>query len=701
MSLPNVIGRYEIVRQIGQGGMGKVLLAWDPMLEREVTLKLLSDVENRDLRSRFTREARSAARLRHPNIVTIFDVGEDSGQPFIAMEYIQGQTLEEMITEKVPLSVARKVQLMEEVCAGLGYAHKSGIVHRDIKPANLMVDPEGVLQILDFGIVHVAGSGITQSGMLMGTLNYMSPEQLTGKPLDQRSDLFACGAVFYEFLSGKQAFAGTLHDGLFNRIVNEPPEPLEALCPDLPRDVIDVVSRALAKRPEDRYPDAATMRADLQRTRKRLELAEPGDVAAPGLGEATELGGYRARAKQALDEGDYEKAIAASEDVLMRRPDDSGAAEMLDQARVAIDKKQASEWLNEASERLGRKDLSGAASLVDQVLTIAPDSPRALELRAQIDAERRAAVKTPSAGVRPKTPSDGVRPSVTDDNRDVPRRAATDTRKPALLPIAVGMLAIAAVAAYALWPQREPAAVAQPTSLPAPVVDATPVVPPPAAPESSTPAPQTPPPTTKPPADQTRPAASAPVPPITRPQPQTLPLPKPSTPQSTISAAPAQPPAPPPPAPTESSPPIAPPPAPQPAPQPPPVVTTPPVASAPKPEPQAPPSAPKPAPIDEEAAVRATLRAYERAYSSLDAQAVKRIFPNVNADALGRAFAQLREQSVVIRNERVKVTGTTATVSGTVTQSFTPRVGSRGQTSVDAQFQLQKTEAGWIITERR
>src|SRR5688572_4468403 len=160
--------------------MGSLYLARDPGLDRLVAIKLLREEcrDDPELRERFIREARSVARLRHPNIVVVFDVGEDDGRPFMAMEYIAGETLTHVLRRRPPLPLARRIGLVEELCAGLAHAHSAGIVHRDIKPANIMLDAEGVLKILDFGIARLANSGMTQDGMLMGSVNYMSPEQV-------------------------------------------------------------------------------------------------------------------------------------------------------------------------------------------------------------------------------------------------------------------------------------------------------------------------------------------------------------------------------------------------------------------------------------------------------------------------------------------------------------------------------------------
>ena len=212
---------------LGHGGMGSVYRARDPRIGRDVAIKLLREgYDSTELRDRFAREARSAGNLSHPNIVTIYDIGEHEGRPFIAMEYVAGETFAELIRSEAPLPFGRKLQMIEEVCAGLTHAHESGIVHRDIKPANLIVDPEGTVKILDFGIARLNASGMTQPGMVIGTLNYMSPEQIGGIAVDGRADIFAVGAVLYELLSLRQAFPGDDYQAVFRQLLNGSPVPL-------------------------------------------------------------------------------------------------------------------------------------------------------------------------------------------------------------------------------------------------------------------------------------------------------------------------------------------------------------------------------------------------------------------------------------------------------------------------------------------
>jgi hypothetical protein len=268
------IGRFQVVKSIGQGGMGALFLATDPMLERQVAIKLLKEDDD-ELRERFAREARAVAKLHHANIVTIFDVGTHDGRPFIAMEYVEGQTLAQIIRERQALSTPRRLELIEELCDGLGFAHKAGIVHRDVKPANVMVNTEGSVRILDFGIARIAeASKLTRAGMLIGTLNYMSPEQVTGAPVDQRSDIFSVGLVLYEMLAYQKAFPGKALTEVLDRIVHGAPEPLSEVRRGIDPAVVRIVQRAMEKDPAKRYPDLRSMRRELQAARFRLDMAD-------------------------------------------------------------------------------------------------------------------------------------------------------------------------------------------------------------------------------------------------------------------------------------------------------------------------------------------------------------------------------------------------------------------------------------------
>ena len=457
MSTPptqKTIGRYKIVEQIGQGGMGSLYLAHDPVIDRLVAIKVLREgFDNDELRERFAREARAAGRLRHPNIVTIFDVGEHEGQPFIAMEYLPGETIAELIRRRVKLPVWRKLKLLEDVCEGLAYAHKAGLVHRDVKPANVMVDPDGTLKILDFGIVRLAESGMTQAGMLVGTLNYMSPEQVCGAPVDSRSDIFAVGAVAYELITYKQAFPGTLRDGILHRIMHEAPPPLDSLVPDIDPAVPPILDRALEKNVAARYQDLTSLRKDLQRARERLETEieeEPpesdADAETKVIGRrdvskpARPLTGRDGMAKRraelierhietaqaALESGDHQAAIAAAEQALLLDAGNRPANDLFDRAQAAAEAHELQALLAAAREELQQGQPTKASVLVDQVLARRPDLREASELKGTIQERRREEERARERAMVVRTTVERARASLAAEAYEAASRAADE-----------------------------------------------------------------------------------------------------------------------------------------------------------------------------------------------------------------------------------------------------------------------------------
>ena len=329
VSQPTRIGRYQITRLIGRGGMGHLYLAHDPNTGRDVAIKVLSTTEDSDeFRARFGREARVLASLNHPNIVHIYDTGDFEGSPFIVMEYVAGETLEAMIKRRVPLSLSDKLRLMMELCAGLAQAHDAGIVHRDIKPANLIVDAQGRLKILDFGIARVdggrtiAGQPLTQLNVAVGTPGYMSPEQLEAGRVDHRSDIFGVGAVCYELIAYAEAFPGSTIEQIERSVRSAKPIPLTTRVPNLDPEFDDIVMRALRTDPDRRYQDAATFERALSRLRDRLTAraqppAQGGTVTSgtvtPGTGASgfprSESPGRRWRSEKS--EAAYRRALEA------------------------------------------------------------------------------------------------------------------------------------------------------------------------------------------------------------------------------------------------------------------------------------------------------------------------------------------------------------------------------------------------------
>ena len=263
-------GRYKILELIGKGGMGTVYKGLDPALDRLVALKTLrldfavSAEEISELKERLVREAKAAGKLSHPNIVTIYDVGEEEGLQYIAMEYLSGYTLDSFIKKKKELNYRIVAKVMMQVCAALNYAHQKGIVHRDIKPANIMLLEDFAVKVMDFGIARLATSSLTQSNVTLGTPHYISPEQLEGKRVDKRSDIFSLGVVIYEFLTGEKPFKGESISSLMYNILNNAPASPSALDEKTPVVFDRIVSKAMAKNPEERYQDAEEIEKTLR-----------------------------------------------------------------------------------------------------------------------------------------------------------------------------------------------------------------------------------------------------------------------------------------------------------------------------------------------------------------------------------------------------------------------------------------------------
>ncbi|MEE8405486.1 MAG: protein kinase [candidate division Zixibacteria bacterium] len=266
LSQGTMVEHYRIVEKIGAGGMGEVFLAEDTKLDRKVALKFLPShiAQDAEVRTRFTREAKAVAKLDHPNIVTIHEVSEFNGRPFLAMQYIDGKTLQHYCDDG-SLSISKIVGLVIQISDGLAKAHTVGITHRDIKSANIIVDSEFRPKILDFGLATVqGGEAITKAGSTLGTIAYMSPEQSRGSKVDHRSDLFSLGVVTYELLTGRTPFKRRNETGTMHAIINESPEPLERYKSDVPTELQRIVTKCLAKNANERYQSAADLAADLR-----------------------------------------------------------------------------------------------------------------------------------------------------------------------------------------------------------------------------------------------------------------------------------------------------------------------------------------------------------------------------------------------------------------------------------------------------
>ncbi len=304
MAEPTVYnGRYELHRRLGRGGMADVFLARDQLLDRPVAVKVLFPefASDPNFVARFRREAQAAANLNHPNIVAVYDWGEGDGESddtyFIVMEYVEGRTLAEIVKDEGPLHPDRAADVGADVAAALGFAHKNGVLHRDIKPGNVLVTPNGTVKVADWGIGRALGAGVeenlTQTGAVMGTATYFSPEQAQGLELDPRSDLYSLGVVLYELVTGRPPFSGDNPVAIAYKHVQEPPRPPSVANPDVPDGLEAIILALLAKAPTGRYPSAEDVRADLRRFREGqtpLALRDGGGAATAVAAGAAAVG---------------------------------------------------------------------------------------------------------------------------------------------------------------------------------------------------------------------------------------------------------------------------------------------------------------------------------------------------------------------------------------------------------------------------
>jgi eukaryotic-like serine/threonine-protein kinase len=286
-------GRYLIVRKLGSGGMANVYLASDQELGRRVAIKILDERHARDAQfiERFRREAQHAAGLSHPNIVSVYDRGEAEGTYYIAMEYVEGRTLKELLVARGPSPLGIAIDYTRQILSALRFAHRNGIVHRDIKPHNVIVDGEGRVKVMDFGIARAGtASQMTEAGSIIGTAQYLSPEQARGAPVDQTSDLYSTGIVLYELLTGTVPFTGETPVEIAMKHLSQVPPPPSSHRPEVPRDLDYVVLRALAKDPADRYHSAEDMDSDLERIGRGIGVSAETAEAATSVLSRTDVG---------------------------------------------------------------------------------------------------------------------------------------------------------------------------------------------------------------------------------------------------------------------------------------------------------------------------------------------------------------------------------------------------------------------------
>jgi serine/threonine-protein kinase len=313
------LGRYQIISELGQGAMGVVYKAKDPLIDREVAIKTinlsLAQEEREEYEARFYQEAKAAGRLSHPNIVTIYDVGRTDDIAYIAMEYLHGRELRDILNDERILPISQVIDIISQVALGLSYAHEHEIVHRDIKPSNVMVIRDGHVKITDFGIARMASAAVrTQTGMVLGSPKYMSPEQVMGKLTDQRSDIFSLGVMLYEMLTGQAPFMGENVNAIMYQTLNASPAAPSTMNVDVPEMLNFIVAKALAKDLDSRYQNARDLANDLRVCRDSLPRSTSTSVvdSSPQKSSSTNFDISGALSKDASEESNQVSALGLS-----------------------------------------------------------------------------------------------------------------------------------------------------------------------------------------------------------------------------------------------------------------------------------------------------------------------------------------------------------------------------------------------------
>jgi serine/threonine-protein kinase len=428
------LGKYEIVAELGRGGFGTVFRAFDPTVGRMVAIKVLMSEAGKDLLARFRNEAAAAGNLRHENIVTIYEFGDDKGVSFIVMEHLEGEDLQQALASGKPLTLLEKISIMTQSAAGLDCAHRHGVVHRDVKPANIRLLPDGRVKIMDFGIARLvrdAGAArLTRQGHLLGTLLYMAPEQLMGSESDALSDIFAYGVTFYELLTGRHPFQADDPRSVFYKITSEDPEPIHHLVPDCPETLDHVIRRALHKERELRYQTLRDLKVDVEpvlialRKERAAALVASAHLLAGDrsfeqalglLNEAIDLDSANdsardlretvqaelrrrlvrpkidvllAKADRALGEDNCNDAVQALEAAVQLDPQDPSLQARSFEARLRRDQQRESRrLLAEARTELGQGNLTAALEKTSEVISLNPNSAEGRMLLESVQAE--------------------------------------------------------------------------------------------------------------------------------------------------------------------------------------------------------------------------------------------------------------------------------------------------------------------------
>jgi serine/threonine protein kinase len=427
------LGKYEIIEELGRGAMGVVYKAKDPLIGRLVALKTITSglAEQPEMLERFYREAQAAGGLAHPNIVTIFDLGEEDKTPFIAMEFLEGISIEKIIEDNHPMPMSQKIGYIVQVSRALDYAHKRGVVHRDIKPANIVVTKDDTIKVVDFGIARLVDTSRSQTGLLIGTVNYMSPEQVRGERVDGRSDIFSVGVMFYELLSGQRPFSGANFTAVMLAIISQEFKPVSTLVENIPPELDAFFLKILKKDINERYQTMEEALMDLEPVHRKMQveavagmvkhteqliqekkLEEARDVLRQALlvdstnrSAKTLLDKVNAelkrslvtpkaqehvsKAKQLLGEGKIPEAQAEVEAALKLDSVYEPAQDLLKQVQTEADKaKKARDFLKAAQQQMAEGNLTEAQQQVDKLLEMDSKNSQAQKLLKQITEEK-------------------------------------------------------------------------------------------------------------------------------------------------------------------------------------------------------------------------------------------------------------------------------------------------------------------------